>query len=222
MHPDLVTADATGELPGTYDRIVATVAVSPIPASWLTALRPGGRLVATIADTALILTADKTAGGGAEGRIEWDRAGFMAARSGPDYPPTLGAMLERTRDAEGERISVGRYPVVNVVEAWELWSTLSVLHPGIEHHYDQHGDGANCFRTAFMLHPDGSWARAEQRGDDPPTVHQGGPRRLHDLLDAIRHTWLRDGSLPVYGAKATITPDGVIHLLRGRWSATIG
>ena len=58
-------------------------------------------------------------------------------------------------------------------------------------------------------------------GDDPPTVHQSGPRRLWDILDDTRHAWLRDGSLPAYGAKVTITPDGSIHLKRGRWQAEI-
>lgn len=54
-----------------------------------------------------------------------------------------------------------------------------------------------------------------------PTVHQGGPRRLWDILDGIRLRWLRDGSLPVHGADATITPDGAIHLRHGHWQATL-
>ncbi len=70
LRPQVMTCDATGPLRGTYDRIVSTVAVRPIPASWLGALRPGGRLVTTITGTALIITADKTDDGGAIGRIE--------------------------------------------------------------------------------------------------------------------------------------------------------
>jgi protein-L-isoaspartate O-methyltransferase len=61
------------------------VAVRPIPPGWLAALRPGGRLVTTITGTSLIITAGKTPDGGASGRTEWDRAGFMHTRSGPDY-----------------------------------------------------------------------------------------------------------------------------------------
>ncbi len=76
MHPKVHTCDASGELPGSYDRIISTVAVRPIPASWLAALRPGGRLVTTLTGTSLIITADKTPDGGAAGRTEWDRAGF--------------------------------------------------------------------------------------------------------------------------------------------------
>ncbi|MGH3693564.1 MAG: methyltransferase domain-containing protein [Pseudonocardiaceae bacterium] len=218
LRPRVMTCDATGPLRGTYDRIVSMVAVRPIPASWLAALRPGGRLVTTISGTALILTADKTDDGGAIGHIQWDRAGFMHTRTGSDYPPGLGDQFAAVRDTEGDQVSVGRYPVVNVVEAWEIWSMLGIVAPGIEHHYQQDDDGR---RPAWMLHPDGSWARATSTDDDTPTVHHSGPRRLWDILDDIRYRWLRDGSLPVYGATVTITPDGVCHLKRGRWQATI-
>jgi protein-L-isoaspartate O-methyltransferase len=214
-HPQVLTCDATGLLPGTYDRIVSTVAVRPIPASWLAALRPGGRLVTTITGTALIVTADKSSDGGAAGRTEWDRAGFMHTRSGPDYPPS---QLGDIRDAEGEHVSTGRYPVVDVTEAWELYSMLGVTVPGIQHDYRESKDGQ---RTALMLHPDGSWARATSADGAAPTVHQGGPHLLWDILDSIRETWLRDGSLPVHGAKVTIRPDGAIHLKRGSWQATL-
>jgi protein-L-isoaspartate O-methyltransferase len=218
-HPEVITCDATGPLPGSYDRIVSTVAVRPVPASWLTALRPGGRLAATIAATSLIITADKTPDGGATGVTEWDRAGFMHTRSGHDYPPGLRERFAAIRDAEGEQVSTGRYPVVSVAEAWELHSMLGVTVPGgVSHHYAATPDGR---RTAWMLAPDGSWARATGTGDDPPVVHQSGPRHLWDILDRLRHAWLRDGSLPAHGAKVTITPDGGISLNRGRWHQVI-
>lgn len=218
LGPQVLTCDATGPLAGDYDRIVSTVAVRPIPASWLAALRPGGRLVTTIAGTTLIITADKTDDGGAVGRVEWDRAGFMHTRTGPDYPPGLGEAVTAAQEADGDHVSVGRYPVVNIMEAWELWSMLGLVAPGIEHRYQQDDDGR---RTAWMLHPDGSWARATSADGDAPTVHQSGPRRLWDIVDDLRYAWLRDGSLPAYGATVTITPDGVCHLQRGRWRATV-
>ena len=86
LNPAVGSCDAIGPLPGSYDRIVSMTSVAPVPASWLAALRPGGRLVTVLAGTGLLVTADKTPDGGAAGRTEWYRAGFMAARSGPDYP----------------------------------------------------------------------------------------------------------------------------------------
>ena len=217
LRPTVLTVDATGTLPGTYDRIIATVAMRPVPASWLAALRPRGRLVTTIAGTGLILTADKTDDGGALGRIEWDRAGFMVSRPGRGYPPPLWERNKAAHDGDGDQVTQGRYPVVNVMEAWELWSMVTVQAPGVEHHYSEDGD----LQTAWMLHPDGSWARASAVGAAAPVVHQSGARRLWDLLDDIREMWLRDGSLPIYGASATITPDGEIHLRRGKWRASL-
>jgi protein-L-isoaspartate O-methyltransferase len=218
LHPMVVTCDATGPLPGRYDRIISAVAVRPVPASWLSALRPGGRLVTTITGTTLIVTADKTGDGGAAGRTEWDGAGLMTTRSGPDYPPSLQERFAAVRDAEGDHVSTSRYPIVNVAGAGDLRSMLSVVAPGIQHHHAESGGGQ---RTAWMLHPDGSWARATSADGGTPVVHQSGPRRLWDILDGIRHAWLRDGSLPVRGAEVTITPEGVIHLQRGGWQATI-
>jgi protein-L-isoaspartate O-methyltransferase len=217
MHPRLTTIDATGPLPATYDRIVSTVAVRPIPASWLAALRPGGRLVTSLINIPVILTADKTEDGGAEGVIEWDRAGFMHTRTGPGYPPGLDEQLAAIEHADGDEVWAGRYPVINVDQAWELQSVLEITAPGIQHRYEE-TDGA---RAARMIHADGSWARATAHGTDTPVVRQGGPRRLWDIFDEVRDDWLDQGYFQLYGARVRIEPDGVIHLRRGRWEATI-
>lgn len=219
LHPRVETLDATGPLPGTYDRIIAMTSVRPIPGSWIAALRPGGRLVTVIAGTTAIVTATKQPDGWVEGRIEWDRAGFMAARSDPDHPPGTDALFTTIEHADGDEVRPGRYPVVNVNEAWELQSVLEVTAPGIQHYYDETDDGA---RTAWMVHPDGSWARATAQGTDTPTVSQSGPRRLWDILDELRDYWLSHGYFQLYGAQVFIPPDGgKIHLARGAWEATI-
>lgn len=217
LHPKVVTCDATGPLPGSYDRIVAMVGMPTVPASWMEALRPGGRLVTVIADTSLIITATKQDDGWAHGQVEWDRAMFMSTRSGPDFEPSPD--LAPVADAEGD-VTRGRYPVVSVMEAWDLHSVLEVAAPGVVHGYGEDDDGT---RTALMAHADGSWARAVGHGTDPPTVHQGGPRRLWDILDELRDEWLAQGYFQLFGAQAWIPPEGgVIHLVRGKWKATIG
>ncbi|MBQ0983504.1 protein-L-isoaspartate(D-aspartate) O-methyltransferase [Streptomyces sp. F63] len=216
--------DATGPLPGSYDRIVSMVAVRPVPASWLAALRPGGRLVTTLENMPVIVTADKSEDGGADGEVQWDRAGFMRARHGTDYPhppglgPGLGEQFAAARDQEGEHVGTGRYPVLNVQEAWDVWSMLELTAPGIEHRFEE---GPGRRRTAWMAHPDGSWARATASWTDPPEVHQSGPRRLWDELERIRTRLNTEGALPVYGAKVRIDPDGTVRLRRGKWSAVV-
>ncbi|WP_282792100.1 methyltransferase domain-containing protein [Streptomyces sp. CC224B] len=215
--PHIATVDATGPLPGTFDRIIATVSVPRIPASWLAALRPEGRLVTTITGTSLIIGADKHPGGGAVGRIERDWAGFMGIRHNPDYPPRLLARFPHARDQEGDEITTGRYPVLNVAEAWEVNTHLTLAVPGIETHFETDGD----HRTAWLLHADGSWARARGRWTDAPTVHQSGPRRLWDVLERIRHKLNLEGSLGLYGYRVRIEPDGRCHISQGEWSAVI-
>ncbi|MFD0033818.1 methyltransferase domain-containing protein [Streptomyces sp. NPDC127172] len=217
LHPHTAVCDITDTLPGEYDRIVSTVAVRPVPASWLAALRPGGRLVTTLAGTGLIVTADKTEDGGATGRIELDAAGFMATRHGNDYPSGLDDVFDKARTADGETVTTGRYPVLYVPDAWDVWSMLALTVPGIEHRR-MDTDGV---RTVWLLHPDGSWARASGRWTDSPEVHQSGPRRLWDDLERIRHRLNHEGTLPVYGAHARIDPDGTLRLTRGKWSIAV-
>jgi protein-L-isoaspartate O-methyltransferase len=212
LHPHIATVDATGEIPGTFDRIVAMVSVRPIPASWLAALTTGGRLVTTITGTSLIVSAVKGRDGGAVGGVERDWAMFMATRTGADYPPDLVGLMDTARTAEGEQVALGRFPVIDIEEnAWELRSMLEVMAPGIQHDFHCNGDT----RTAIMVHEDGSWARAEQVADALPVVHQGGPRRLWNLLDEARDYWLQNGAFPLYGANVRIAPSGAIHLQRG-------
>jgi protein-L-isoaspartate O-methyltransferase len=219
LRPRTAVCDITGALPGTHDRIVSTVSVRTIPVSWLAALKPGGRLVTTLANTGLIVTADKTDDGGAVGQVEWDRAGFMATRHGEDYPDNgLSERIAEIGDQDGDEITTGRYPVMQVQEAWDVWSMLSLTCPGIQHRFTK-GDGDQ--RTAWMTHPDGSWARASAVWDAPPVVHQGGPRRLWDELERIRRRLNLEGGLPIYGAKVTITPAGETTLSRGAWSVTL-
>jgi protein-L-isoaspartate O-methyltransferase len=219
LHPQVITCDATGELPGRYDRIVSMTAVRPVPPSWLAALCPGGRLVTTITGTTAILAADKLADGRAFGRIERDWAGFMASRHGPGYPPQPSDGCEDLLTGAGDHVAPGRFPLVIPGDAWELRTMLSIEHPGIATHH-QAGPGGTA--RVWLVHADGSWARAEGTPGQPaPVVHQSGPRRLWDLLDGLRDRWLAEGSFPVYGALALIEPDGTIRLRRGAWRATI-
>jgi protein-L-isoaspartate O-methyltransferase len=215
-HPTVRVCDLIGPLPGAYDRIVSTVGLPGIPPSWLTALRPGGRLVTNLAGTGLVVAANVQPDSSACGQVTPERAGFMRTRHGENYPPPPSSRHAWT--AEGETVTTGRYPVVQVAESWELMTAYALAVPGVRHSYDEDEHGV---RTAVMVHTDGSWARATGRRGEQPTVHQAGPRRLWDALDAIRHDWLSDGRLPAYGAAVEIDPDGTLRLKRGTWHVTV-
>jgi len=216
LRPCLLTGDATGALQErAYDRIVAMTSVRPIPSTWLRALKPGGRLVTAIANTGIIITADTTEAGAAVGQVEWIAGGFMRARHGSDYPPALQAVAATATAT----VSRGRYPIPQIPYTWDLGTMMQLAAPGVEHHYRCSDTGQ---RTASMVHPDGSWAVATAEGLESPTVRQGGPRRLWDILDEIRDRWLAAGcEFPIRGARVAIDPDGTCTLTRGTWKATV-
>ncbi|MFF8959051.1 methyltransferase domain-containing protein [Streptomyces sp. NPDC014894] len=220
LRPRFLAVDATVEIPGTYDRIVATVGLPAGPGlrPVLGALREGGRLVANLARTGVVVTGWKQADGSVVGRVERSPAGFMLTRSGDDYPPAPAEPAAHAETADGETVGVGRYPVLDLSATWELRTMLELAAPGVETSYREHGRR----RTACLTHPDGSWARASAEWIDPPEVHQGGPRRLWDVLERIRNRLNAEGALPLLGARARIDPDGVVRMTRGRWSASLG
>jgi len=219
LHPAIVACDAAGDLPATFDRIVPMVSLPAIPASWLAALRPDGRLVFSLAGGPVLITARKTPDGGAAGRVEYERAGFMAARHGTACDPARPLVPRPAEDTDGDEVTTSPYPVVDPAFGWELDAVLSVTTPGLG--YSTAADPGTGITTTWITHPDGSWARATGRPGQPATVHQAGPRRLWDTLDAIRADWLSHGYLPLWGASATIEPDGTCHLAKGHWHATI-
>jgi len=218
LHPDILTCDAAGDLPGTFDRIVPMVSLPGIPASWLTALKPGGRLVFSLTGGSVLITARKTEDGGAAGRVEYERAGFMAARHGPG-PAPHGSVPERALGGDGDEITTSPYPVVDPAWGWGLNAILSVTTPGLA--IRSHTDDETGVTTTCVAHGDGSWARAAGTRDEPALVHQAGPRRLWDILDDHRRYWLTHGYLPLRGAAAWIDPDGTCHLNHDDWHATI-
>jgi protein-L-isoaspartate O-methyltransferase len=218
VHPRILTADAASDLPGSYDRIVPMVSMPAIPASWLTALRPHGRLVFSLTGGSVLIAATKTADGGAQGRVEYDRASFMPVRHGAGAPPPA-AIPEHARHGDGDEIATSPYPVVDPEWGWELDAVLSVTTPGLT--CRSHTDAGTGISTTWLAHPDGSWARATGTCDEPALVHQAGPRRLWDILDDLRRYWLTRGCLPLRGARARIDPDGTCHLTQGQWHATI-
>ncbi|MCF2526339.1 methyltransferase domain-containing protein [Yinghuangia soli] len=219
LHPTVTTCDATGELPGTYDRIISMVSVPRIPASWVAALRTGGRLVTTLTDLHVIVTADKLPDGRLRGRVEWERGSFMTTRSGDDYPPRPGPDFAVVSTGDGDTVTTGRYPVVQIHESWELSAVLAIEVPGVWHSFHRTDDG---WRTAWITAPDGSWARAQGYKREAPTVHQAGPQRLWDVLDELRESWLTYGYFQLYGAEVTVERDGALTFERGDWAATIG
>jgi len=200
--PRIEVADATGELPdGEYDRMMATVSVRPVPRSWLSALRPGGRIVTTIANTSLLVSATLERGLVARGTVQPDPASFMRTRSGADYPARLDAVYAVAREADGDETRDLRGSIPNLWTDWELRALFELDSPGIENRSATYEDGK---QVVWLLADDGSWARADE---DAGKVHQGGKRRLWDDLDRVRARWEQAGRFPLHQLAVEFTPE---------------
>jgi hypothetical protein len=200
-----------------YDRIMATVSVRPVPAPWLHALRPGGRLVATIAHTALLIVADMDADGVARGKVQPDQATFMETRQQEDYPPKLDGVFASARTREGDDVRPPHGPVPDLWRQWPLRYLFELDTPGVETRAAAYADGR---RTVWLLAVDGSWARAEEGRQ--PRVHQGGPRRLWDALEEVHRRWEQQGRFPLHAMRAELgVGGGRLYAPGGNWSFAV-
>lgn len=200
--PRIETVDATGPIRGgPYDRIIATVSARPIPANWISALAPGGRLVATIAGTTLMITADMDHTGTATGWVASDSASFMATRSHPDYPPRLNDVYAEARDADGAYVGPPDGPTPDLWQEHGLRNLFELYAPGVEIRSVALTDR----RITFLLAADGSWARAEDDGSRP-LVHQTGPRLLWAGLERTRDEWENGRRYQLTDCTVTLRP----------------
>jgi SAM-dependent methyltransferase len=200
--PTIEVADATGLLPDSeYDRIMATVSVRPIPPSWLEALRPGGRIVTTIAQTSLLIVADMSEDGIARGRVHPDPASFMRTRRDADYPARLDDVYVAARDGAGDDTRPLTEPVPDLWSDWPLRWLYELDSPDIENRSATLDDGT---QVVWLLSADGSWARAEQANG---IVHQSGQRRLWDDLERVRAKWGECGQFPLHEMSVELGQD---------------
>jgi hypothetical protein len=219
-HPHIETVDAIGPLPATgYDRLVSMVSTRDVPASWLAALCPGGRLVTTIAFTSLMVVAEIRPDGTGEGRVVSDHGHFMTVRHGEDYASRLPEGYQRARDDDGDTVTVGKRPIPDWWQDWQLSTVFELTTPGVQVRTQTNEDGERLF---WLLHHDGSWARASERGKALPTVHQAGPRRLWDELEQAEARWTAAGRFDPRELRARFTPEESTLTTPGEvWTVTL-
>ncbi|NEA30112.1 hypothetical protein [Streptomyces sp. SID13031] len=215
--PTIEVGDTTGPLPGgEYDRILATVSVRPVPRSWLESLRPGGRIVTTIAGTSLLISAEMQDYGIARGRVQADPASFMRTRQEANYPPLLDEVYTGARDAIGDDVRDLAGPLPNLWTDWQLRCLYELDSPKVENRSATLDDGSEVI---WLLGADGSWARAEGAGQ---VVHQSGPRRLWDDLERVQQTWSSSGRFSLDHLRVELSPEqSTLTSPNGRWTFTL-
>lgn len=214
--PTIALGDGADGYPrrAPYDRIVATCAVSAIPATWIDQLAAGGRIITDLRTemSSSLAVLDKISVDTVSGRLLDQPGHFMWLRPDPDNPlrdanrfnfvidldsadSTTSGFDPRTLDEPGFRVLLG------------------ILEPSLSTPSRGWRDGA---ATWWMHAEGGSWV--EIVGN---SVTQGGPRRLWPSVEQAATDWQRLGrpERGRYGLTATTTeqhmwldnPDGEHH-----------
>ncbi|MGC0415035.1 methyltransferase domain-containing protein [Embleya sp. AB8] len=223
--PEFGCVDADRALPGQgYDALVAMVSVRPVPAAWLAAVRSGGRIVATIAGTSLLIRARVRDDGTACGRVLADSAGFMRTRVGDDYP-SMDDVFRAGRDAEGDSVTTDEGEPYDLAPGGDVRTLVTLATGATDFRGYRREDGAEL---AWILHSDGSWARIERcraagGGGRSRSVHQGGPRALWDEARVALGVWEERGRPSVRDFAVTVTPDATTLVWDGpaEWRITL-
>ncbi|MEU5689926.1 methyltransferase [Streptomyces venezuelae] len=164
-----------------YDAVIATCAVRSIPRSWLWQLADGGSITTTISGWMLAsglirLTLDDT--GAAHGRFTADPISYMLAR--PHERPPHPVLLRHDGNTSHARVAPA------LLQEWAGCFVAQLAAPSAE--LMTSGDGVVLRDVATGSQ---AWTETDGKGS---TVHQHGPLRLWDQVEAALETWQSAGA----------------------------
>lgn len=176
--PSCAAADGAEGFPAgvLYDRVICTCSVSSIPPAWLAQTMPGGLIVTTL---------NRPIGGGLVRIVAGEGAtghGRVLARDGR-FMPLRAHRFKQSKIPDGDvtwrpaRLPMG--VLTDVRSRFEFFAGLCL--PGVTASRDG--------QSTALVHPDGSWMRHRQAGDEFE-VAEGGPRRLWEIVETAYDDWL--------------------------------
>ncbi|MGW8574737.1 methyltransferase domain-containing protein [Streptomyces niveus] len=214
LGPEVIHGDGRDGWAGSapYDRVIATAGVRDLPPRWLEQTRPGGVVLAPwgthYSDQDALVRLTVGDDGGASGpflrmvefmklrdqRLDWDRfRTYVPAH--PDFPGDADA--SRTPLTLGDL--GGRYESVRFLTGLRV--------PDCAHVVNRTGEAAG--KAWFFDLRGRSWAVAEFReGEAGARVHQSGPRRLWDEVEAAVAWWVGQGRPGVERFGLAVEPGG--------------
>lgn len=209
-----ITGDgALGNRAGApYDRVIATVASKYLPYEWVKQTRPGGRIVApswVLNYYGLLLAFTVKEGGIATGNAVGD-ASFMMLRDQRAHRSRR--VITDTSDYEHADISETKiHPAEVASGSYSRGAVIAIgtRVSGCRSDYFPSADpGSKDGILRLADHTSGSWARLHYDHDSGPpyTVHQFGPRRLWDEVEAAYQWWVDQSSPGADRWRFTVTP----------------
>lgn len=205
----VITGDGAAGYPprAPYNRVVATVAATEVPAEWVVQTRPGGRILLPWASEyhnggllALTVADDGTASGGIVGD-----AAFMLLRS---QRSPYSSLRDSIYDEDQAVITTTEVHPYRVAGDYDASFAIGVRVPRCRNVYRRPHD-SDEFQLYFVDAWSRSWACLHHRGDASEyRVRQLGPRRLWDEVENAYHWWSDVGGPPAGRWLFTVTPEG--------------
>lgn len=211
--PTVVLADGRDGHAGNapYDRVIATCSVRPIPSAWVTQTRPGGTILTTLAGTSAMVRLTAHGSEQASGRVLPDYASFMASRpAGPIENGPYERLFRQILDGVGPGEQAG--PMPDLLGDWAFRFVAELALPGLDCRRGSEEDGSV---RNWLLAADGSWAIHTAPADGPPTVVEGGPRRIWSALADCHAAWVAHDSPRPEEFHVTVEPAGQQVVLPG-------
>lgn len=217
----IVRDGALGYSPGApYDRLIATVACTQMPYTWVAQTRPGGRIVApswALDYCGMLLALTVADDGTAAGQFVGD-VSFMILRD--QRIPQRYQVFSYT-DEEHEHATVTETDLHPAEVASGSYSRGAVIAigtrvPGCRMGYfpskaPAASRGGYDNGVLWLIdHDSGSWARLyyDHDSDGPYPVYQYGPRRLWDEVETAHAWWVAQGRPDAGRWRFTVTPQG--------------
>lgn len=196
-----------------YDRVIATVACRHIPYEWVAQTRPGGRIVAPSWALdyhglliALTVAEDGTATGHAVDHVSFMR--MRNQRIDPRYN-VFKSTIEEENDATVTETSI--HPAEVASGDYALGAIIAIgtrVRNCQMDYFPSKKPNSHDGTLRLVDHNSGSWARLYYRHDDgaPYPVHQYGPRKLWNEVEAAHAWWVGHGRPDADRWQFTVTP----------------
>lgn len=198
------------EIPGHYNRVIATYAVNQIPYRWVQVVQDGGVIVLPFgtawADGALLRL--ERHGDAAAGRIAGG-ANFMWSRDQRRAIPPRARFCDYLPPGEVEaREGFTSFPVAQTaVDGSDLEFAVGLLVPQAEHFHAD--DEWLLMIDAYNEERSAAWVDYQpEPGAEGQLVTQRGPRNIADEVRAAYEKWIAAGNPSRERFGLTVTPNG--------------